>query len=206
MKKELSVELKNKKGVFTGDFSQVNEEVVNGNNIVGVYFTSNGIMFNFSNAPQIKSDILEKIEQEPPEKKKFVGGEDQLMGEIYEVFIPDIAMDFFKENVHKDPGIKRTLQQTLDFAVGIGLAKLGKAYLAKKSGLSDEELEAHIDERVSQIDPNDPDITGEAKKLIDKINENKMKRATTTKVIEVDVNDKEDFEKKIQELRDLLGL
>jgi hypothetical protein len=78
--------------------------------------------------------------------------------------------------------------------------------LAKKSGLSDEELEAHIDERVSQIDPNDPDITGEAKKLIDKINENKMKRATTTKVIEVDVNDKEDFEKKIQELRDLLGL
>jgi hypothetical protein len=95
MKKELSVELKNKKGVFTGDFSQVNEEVVNGNNIVGVYFTSNGIMFNFSNAPQIKSDILEKIEQEPPEKKKFVGGEDQLMGEIYEVFIPDIAMDFF---------------------------------------------------------------------------------------------------------------
>lgn len=145
MKHSISIKIKAKKTkdgmTFDGDFTDVAKELKKGNHITGFTFDVGTITYFLSNKPIPKSDILDAIAKEPEPPAK-VNDPKYGLGELYPIYIPDMAMDFIKNTFLEDPKVKANtnLKETLEMAVAMGLKKIGLDFMENRSGKTSDEL------------------------------------------------------------------
>lgn len=200
----ISIKIKAKKTkdgmTFDGDFADVAKELKKGNHITGFTFDVGVITYFLSNKPIPKSDILDAIAKEPEPPVK-INDPKYGLGELYPIYIPDMAMDFIKNKFLEDPKVKTktNLKETLEIAVAMGLKKIGMDFMEKETGQSADEL---LDE--AQTVGEQLLGTGELPPHIEAmIRENKEKgKKPNIKKIVIDGDDPDALDK----LKKLLGL